>query len=269
MPPNHPAQKPPSVSVQEEVPYHQAKLSPYSIERAKVSDLSNKGKSEIGMERSPSLSSRNLPLLPTTSRPRTAPIGSNSPHQSSSSRNISMSNQIVNNPAGISGNPISNSSLSSYPSNYGSYGGGYSNYGTPMLGGMGMMGMGYPGMYGMGMNPFMGPMSLLANVNYAILGVGQFISMLGMSSTMFVSMFHSLVQSFKLFEASVRQSTLRRWFQRKCKKSSVFRFVVVISAMAIIGTASKLVKDVIKSYIQQWGGRHSLLTNVASSVANS
>lgn len=168
--------------------------------------------------------------------------------------------------------PVSRNISATYAgqSSYGNHT--YNSYGN--MGGMGMMGMGmgmgYPGMYGMGMgmgySPLMGgPMALLGNINYIILGVGQFITMLGMSSTMFVGMYQSLVNTYQHFETIIRQSSLRRWVQKKCKKSAMFRFIIVLTTMAIVGTASKLVKDVLKSYLQQWGGKSALLTATASS----
>lgn len=141
------------------------------------------------------------------------------------------------------------------------------------MGGMGSMGLGYSS-YGMGMgmpmgmgfNPLMvGPMAFLTNMNFMVMSVGQVISMLGMSSSVFVGMFESLVRSFKQLEVVVRRSPVRRWFQRKCKRSGAFRFIVVIACMAIVGTASKLVKDVVKGYLGRWGGSSLLTAGVASS----
>lgn len=145
---------------------------------------------------------------------------------------------------------------------------GYNGYGAGYMGGMGAMGLGYSS-YGMGMgmpmgmgfNPLMmGPMAFLTNINYMVMSVGQVISMLGMSSSVFVGMFESLVHTFRQLEVLVRRSPVRQWFQRKCKKSGAFRFIVVVTCMAIVGTASKLVKDVVKGYLGRWGEGRSLLT---------
>lgn len=153
---------------------------------------------------------------------------------------------------------------------------GYNGYGSGYMGGMGAMGLGYSA-YGMGMgmpmgmgfNPLMmGPMAFLANMNYLVMSVGQVINMLGMSSSVFVGMFESLVHTFRQLETYVRRSPVRQWFQRKSKKSGAFRFIIVIACMAIVGTASKLVKDVIKGYLGRWGDGRSLLTaGIASSSA--
>lgn len=156
--------------------------------------------------------------------PRTPQVGSSSNY-----------NQVTNQQSGQVG---------AYPSTYpAAYGGGYSGYGGGMYGGG--MGMGGMGMMGMSM---MGPMMFINNINYFIMSLGQVMTMLGMNSQALIQMYHNVVQMIRQLEMAIRQSAFRRWLQRKCKKSQIFRFIIVMSSMAIVASTTRLLKELLSNY---------------------
>jgi hypothetical protein len=135
---------------------------------------------------------------------------------------------------------------SPYPA---AYGGGYSGYGGGMYGGGMGMGMGMMGMMGGYPNAFlMGPMMFINNINYFIMSIGQIMTMLGMNSQAIMQMYHNLVQMIHQLEIAIRQSAFRRWLQRKCKKSKIFRFIIVMSSVAIVASTTRLLKELLSNY---------------------
>lgn len=166
---------------------------------------------------------------------------------------------------------MKHSHSNSHPSNYvGGYatnnngGGAFSGYGTGYPFGMGVypsaMGM-YGGM-GMGMSygplaALSGPLSFIYNLQYFAMAIGQVFSMLGMNSYALAHMYHTVIDAIKRLEIFVRTSYLRRWLQRKCRRSQIFRFLIVFSSMAIATTITKLAKFVILHYFASLRGSGS------------
>jgi hypothetical protein len=133
------------------------------------------------------------------------------------------------------------------------------------MGAMGGVGMGYGGcgmgMYNPMMSMMMGPMSVLYSINYFAMSLGQLCEMFGASSQTLMVLSHQLFASLHLLEVSIRQSSFRRWLQRKCKKSRLLRLLIVLASMALAHQFSCLIKHIIQ---QQLG---NLLGSGASASA--
>ncbi len=124
-----------------------------------------------------------------------------------------------------------------------------------MMGGMGniaMMGNAFAfsgspysgGMYG-------NPMSFIYSMNYFISMVSQVAYVLSMNSHMFMDSCRTVSAMVSGLEKLVRQSELRRWLQRKSKKSAVLRYVFVLSSMAIAAQLYRLARNLVMNYLQR------------------
>jgi hypothetical protein len=134
----------------------------------------------------------------------------------------------------------------------GSIGGGMNSMSGGMGGGMGgmnsmnMSSMGMMSMMGMGMmgagGAQSGPLSWIYKLNYLVVSCGHMASIIGMNSHAILATYHSALLSVNTFISRVRTSELRRVIQRKCKRSRLLRFLLIIAVSAAVGGALKVVQ---------------------------
>ena len=121
--------------------------------------------------------------------------------------------------------------------------GGY-GMGMGMMGGYGM-GMGM-GMMGMGMNPMLGmlngPMTLIYSLNYLVMSLGQVMEVLGMNAHTIMHLYRTAFEAYQQIAERIRTSETRRWLQRKCKKSRLLRFLLVVASCAVVGSGIKVIQ---------------------------
>lgn len=137
------------------------------------------------------------------------------------------------------------------------YGGGY---GSPfMMGGYGMMAGGG------------GPMSFIYSINYSIAMMGQVMAMLGMSSQAITHLYHMATEACVSAERAIRQSSIRRWFQQKSRKSPLFRWLCVLSTMLAASQVVRLLKFLIEAQIHKCRAAKGALplSNVQDNVLSS
>lgn len=147
-----------------------------------------------------------------------------------------------------------------HPSTGNSMMGSYNSYGMMPMGGMGYYGgMGY-GIGGMG--GMMGPMGMIYSINYFISTIGQFASMLGMSTHAVTHLLCMARESLVKLEKTVRQSEFRRWLQKKSEKSSMFRWAVIIVSMLAATQVVRFARYLIEVQLcRSGGGGGGLLVN--------
>lgn len=142
----------------------------------------------------------------------------------------------------------------------GMMGGGYG-------GGMGYGGMGYGGMgMGMmGMNPMMGilsgPMSLIYSLNFFIASLGQIMEVLGMNAHVIINLYRTTYEAYRQIVERIRTSESRRWLQRKCKKSRLLRWLLIVASCAVVGSAVKVVQ-----FYVDWRRRRMISDDVGGSI---
>ena len=137
------------------------------------------------------------------------------------------------------------------------YGGGY---GSPfMMGGYGMMAGGG------------GPMSFIYSINYSIAMMGQVMAMLGMSSQAITHLYHMATEACVNAERAIRQSSIRKWFQQKSRKSALFRWLCVLSTMLAASQVVRLLKYLIEAQIHKCRAAKGALpsSNVQDNVLSS
>lgn len=105
------------------------------------------------------------------------------------------------------------------------------------------MGMGYGSPMGGGM--LSGPMHLIYSINYFIMSLGQVCEMVGISAQSIVQLARTAVSALGQLEVTVRQSELRRWMQRKCRRSRALRLLFMLAAMALSFQASRLAQQLL------------------------
>jgi hypothetical protein len=115
------------------------------------------------------------------------------------------------------------------PATYSSFSHGY-NYGM-----MPPMGIGYG----------FGPMRIINNINYFFIAISQFMDIIGASSQALFHVCTSLAASLKILYLSIRQSSFRRWIQRKSKQSKLLRVIFVLTAIVGAYQFSKIAKRVL------------------------
>lgn len=138
------------------------------------------------------------------------------------------------------------------------YGGGY---GSPfMMGGYGMMAGGGGG-----------PMSFIYSINYSIAMMGQVMAMLGMSSQAITHLYHMATEAYVNAERAIRQSSIRRWFQQKSRKSALFRWLCVLSSMLAASQVVRLLKYLIEAQIHKCRAAKGILpsSNVQDNAISS
>lgn len=143
----------------------------------------------------------------------------------------------------------------------------YGGYGMmPMMGmgyGYGYGGMGYGGM---GM---MGPMGMIYSINYFIATIGQFASMLGMSTHAVGHLLTVARTEVLRLEKTVRHSEWRRWLQRKAEKSPLLRWALIIASMLAATQVVRLARYLIETQLRRTtGSTGGLLTNASASAVN-
>lgn len=121
-------------------------------------------------------------------------------------------------------------------------------YGFPMGMGYGY-GMGY-GMQGAGPLSWMYTLSQLVNV------VGQLHAMVSMNAHALSHMYHQLIENINTFYNVLKNTKVRRWLQRKSKKSKLFRYILIFLSAVITAKAVYLIKLIITS-----SDATSLITN--------
>jgi hypothetical protein len=115
------------------------------------------------------------------------------------------------------------------------YGGGY--------GGMGMMGMGYGmGMMGMGMGNGQGPMAWLSSLNYFVYAIGQFMTLMDMNANNIMRTYYTVRDTLTNAIHVIKHSSVRRWLQRKSKKSVILRWVFIFGSMILVHQVYRLVR---------------------------
>lgn len=120
--------------------------------------------------------------------------------------------------------------------------GGYGmGMGMPMGMGMGM-GMGGMGMMGGPLGLLSGPLSLIYSLNFFMASLGQVMDVLGMNSHAILHAYRQAHQRFVDAVEAVKTSEARRWLQRKCRKSPLFRLLLVLAAGALVGSAVKAIE---------------------------
>ena len=118
---------------------------------------------------------------------------------------------------------------------------------------MGMMGMGMMG----GAGAQSGPLSWIYKLNMFVMSIGQMTSMIGMNSQAFISLYQHVRATASTFITRIRTSELRRIIQRKCKKSKLLRFLLIIAISGLFGGAMKLLQAYWQQVVgvaQQHGG---------------
>lgn len=99
-------------------------------------------------------------------------------------------------------------------------------------------------MHPIGMGYGFGPMRIINNIHYFFIAISQFMDIIGVSSQALFHVCSSLVASLKLLYLSIRQSSFRRWVQRKSKQSKLLRIIFVLTAMISAYQLSKIAKRV-------------------------
>ena len=102
------------------------------------------------------------------------------------------------------------------------------------------------GMGMMGMNPMMGilsgPMSLIYSLNFFIASLGQIMEVLGMNAHVIINLYRTTYEAYRQIVERIRTSESRRWLQRKCKKSRLLRWLLIVASCAVVGSAVKVVQ---------------------------
>jgi len=164
-------------------------------------------------------------------------------------------------------------SSTGYGGGYGMGGAGYGGMGGYGMGmgmmggygmGMGMMGMGM----GMGMNPMLGilngPMTLIYSLNYLVMSLGQVMEVLGMNAHTIMHLYRTAFEAYQQIAERIRTSETRRWLQRKCKKSRLLRFLLVVASCAVVGSGLKVIQ-----YYFDWRRRKLIGSGYSTSSAHS
>ena len=125
-------------------------------------------------------------------------------------------------------------------------------YGGMGYGGMGYGGMYMPGMMGMG-GLMAGPMSALYSAQHFIAMMAQLGGMMGVGSQALLQLARAAAQGASRLERVVRESELRRWVQRKCRRSALLRVLLVVCSMAAAAQAVRLVRHLIERH-WPWAG---------------
>lgn len=117
--------------------------------------------------------------------------------------------------------------------------------------GMGSMGMGMGSMSSLGMLSMMGmgmggigagsgPLSWIYSINYFITSVGHMVSVLGMNSHALLRAYQAAHTAILGLVTHIRTSEMRRVLQRKCKRSTLLRFLFVAGCSTLCGAALKI-----------------------------
>jgi hypothetical protein len=127
------------------------------------------------------------------------------------------------------------------------------------------------GGYGMMAGGGGGPMGFIYSINYSIAMMGQVMTMLGMSSQAITHLYHMATEAYVNAERAIRQSSIRRWFQQKSRRSALFRWLCVLSTMLAASQVVRLLKYLIEAQIHKCRAAKGALpsSNVQDNVLSS
>lgn len=159
--------------------------------------------------------------------------------------NMALNRQQLTNDLPQNQNAITNGLQGNYGGYRGSYGGAYGgNMGMGSLGMSSMSSLGMLSMMGMGMGSLgaqSGPLSWIYSLNYFITSIGHMATVLGMNSHALLAAYQSAYAGLHSIITRIRTSEMRRVIQRKCKRSSLFRFLFIAACSTLGGAALKII----------------------------
>lgn len=116
---------------------------------------------------------------------------------------------------------------------------------------MSSMGMGYGMNY---FNPYMqtnGILSWIYTINYGIQSIGQMYHLFHMNANSLQQSYFQFLENWKSFIKLLKNSSFRKWLQKKSQKSKLIRSLFIIFAIGLTIQAMKLAKLLIQLRNQQ------------------